>query len=166
MIGITVKFYDDKVIALIRAIFKPLGLRLYNNSRVVGKRVRFKDSLAKADGVEARDGMVNPPSRYRDGLPSMDHLFALHNNDEGSVSLQEYEDKWAITIDFGDIRPHDDVWTSSSLWFGSKNPTSVRLEGKLLGDNLPEPIKCTLDIRFEVERRPVNLEEDILPYQG
>ena len=34
---------------------------------------------------------------------------------------------------------------------------TVRLEGELIGDNVPEPISCALEICFEVERREMRM---------
>ena len=71
---------------------------------------------------------------------------------------QELPDKWEITIDFGDVRPRDEVWTSSELLIGSIGGVTT-LKGELRGDNLPEPILCALEINFEVKRRPMEVSD-------
>ena len=63
------------------------------------------------------------------------------------LSVREYVDRWEIEIDFGDVRPRDEAWTTNGLFIGSINSGVVSLRGEFRGDNLPEPIKCDLAAR-------------------
>ena len=76
--------------------------------------------------------------------------------------VRELDDRWEITIDFGDVRPRQEIWTTSALFIASKNGIT-RLEGELQGDNIPEPIPCVLEVSFEVEERPME-RSDVEPY--
>ena len=76
--------------------------------------------------------------------------------------VRELDERWEITIDFGDIRPRDKIWTTSALFIGS-NGGVTRLEGELLGDNIPDPIPCALEVNFEIEKRPMQ-RTDVEPY--
>ena len=76
--------------------------------------------------------------------------------------VRELADRWEITIEFGDVRPREEIWTTSALLIGPRNGIT-RLEGKLQGDNIPEPISCILEINFEVEVRPME-RSDVEPY--
>lgn len=50
---------------------------------------------------------------------------------------------------------------SSSI--GSFQTAVVELTGHLIGDNLPEPIPCSLEVQFQVEARPME-RSDVSPY--
>lgn len=159
--------FSEKIInyTFFRLIHIPLGLCLHNNSGVVGKRISFTGSLAKTEAPFVRERMDDPPSQTVDhpSLRALRDIQPFRGSNEPEVYLKEYDDRWEITADFGDIRPHEYVQTSSPLWFGSLNSQVARLEGKLLGDNLPEPIPCSLEISFQVDTRPM-VVEDVLPY--
>ena len=51
--------------------------------------------------------------------PSYFPDLALGRDDEPSLSMAEFDDHWGIVIDFGDVRPGDDVWTDGNLFVGS-----------------------------------------------
>ncbi len=141
---------------LCKASFKPLGLCVHNKSRVLGKRIRFEGSIAKSDGFAILDDQPEFPKKYRNVLapavlPSLDHF------DGASMELSDDEECWSIHVEFGDIRPDEQILTCDTLWFGSREPKSIRLAGRLIGDNLPEPIKCELELRFEIECRPMSI---------
>ena len=78
-------------------------------------------------------------------------------------NVREYTDRWEIDIDFGDVRPRDEAWTTNGLFIGSVDPCVLILQGELRGDNLPEPLKCELEIHVKVERRAMEID-DIAPY--
>ena len=144
-----------------KAFFKSLGLRLRNKSGLPGQRIHFTGSLEETGPIDVRSWLTGPPSAS-----------LLHTNVETSwfgsrtdigPSVEKYGDRWEITIDFGDIRPGQDIWTTNPLYVGSAAAGGARLEGKLLGDNLAEPIGCKLDIRFEVEERAMK-RSDVEPF--
>ena len=66
-------------------------------------------------------------------------------------------------FDFGDIRPRETVFTHSNLWLAATVSSVVELRGDLFADNLPEPIQCSLEVRFRVEQRRME-RDDALPY--
>ena len=144
------------------ARFTPLGFCLYNDSSVVGKRVCFVGSMRKADGIVVKDGIEPEPRKVLDYSYMLENL-SIGSDNEPEAHLQGHDDRWEVRIDFGDIRPHEKVWTGSPLWFGSWESTTAKLEGELLGDNLPEPIPCSLTISLQVKTRRMSIE-DVEPY--
>ena len=144
------------------AFLKPLGLRLHNQGGVVGKRVRFVGSVTRGADVRVVDWSDRPMRPYRNSMEGLHQSIVplasrLQNNPEPCV--QAYADSWEITINFGDIRPRDEVWTTSSLLIGSSKSGCTKLQGELRGDNLPEPISCALAICFEVKQRAMRIED-------
>ena len=37
----------------------------------------------------------------------------------------------------------------------------MTMKGRIIGENIPEPIECSLDVQFETEQRPMT-PDDIL----
>ena len=168
--GIEIPTYSDSIVnpdysqeliehTFYNACFKPLGLQLHNASGVAATRVLFEGTLKKQERFLVLDEMPPFPRREigRFSLPDIHPLARVH---DAQMELQESSDHWKISVEFGDIRPGERRTTIDNLWFGSRDSGVARLEGKLLGDNIPEPIQCSLDIQFEVERRPMT-EEDV-----
>ena len=143
-----------------RALLSPIGMLLKNASSVTGRRIRFVGSILKCPTLVIRDEMDDPPSKtwnlsaFRSGLGSSDDI---------DVTVTEFADRWEIEIDFGDVRPGDSAWTDNELYIGGTQDCLVRLEGELRGDNLPEPLKCELELQIMVERRAME-PADVLPY--
>ena len=156
--------YSREVIAYAaeRALLAELGLRLRNTSSVVGRRIRFIGHVVKSEGMFVQDWYDGPPQRNR--------LFGPHISDsmfqtprDIDFSIRELRDRWEIEVDFGDVRPRDEAWTTNALFIGSTNPGVAKLKGELRGDNLPQPIECELEVHVEVESRPMSVD-DIAPY--
>ena len=144
-----------------RAFFKSVGLRLRNNSGIPGRRIRFTATLEETGPIDVRSWLTGPPSAIY--LHTNVETLGLGSRTDIGPSVEKYGDRWELTVDFGDIRPGQDIWTTEPLYVGSAAAGSARLEGKLLGDNLPEPIRCNLDIRFEVEERAMK-RSDVEPF--
>ena len=140
-----------------------LGFRLRNNSGVVGKRIRFIGRIPKSYGTVIQEWIEEIPSPNSGILSPRIQELAIRSHDDPDLTVREYDRWWEIDIDFGDVRPRDEVWTIGFLFVGSTNSGFARLEGELKGDNLPNPIKCELDIKFEVNCRPMDVE-DVRPY--
>lgn len=136
------------------AALAELGLRIRNGSDVVARRVRLVGSIERADGIVVRR---RAPRRK----PSRNYWHARHlmeasqsaRRDEPDPEVQPFDDRWEVTVEFGDVRPHDEVRTTSSLFLGTKNDQTVVLAGELRGDNLPTPVPCRLEVEFRVKSR-------------
>ncbi|MYB76650.1 MAG: ATP-binding protein, partial [Chloroflexi bacterium] len=87
-----------------RSFFAGLGLRIFNNSSVVGRRIRFEGSVCKSEGFLIRKWLEDPPRKYRILYSGMTGDLNRYNS-LPSVDLQEFDDRWEIGIDFGDFRP-------------------------------------------------------------
>ena len=146
-----------------RKLFVPVGLKLQNQSGIVGKRIRFTGHLLKSTGMVIKGGVEDLPSPRNPFVTPPHHFLPSPDDDEGEIFLREVSDRWEIEIDFGDVRPRDEIWTSDSLFFGSGNPSQATLHGELKGDNISDPIKCTLQISIEVESRAMTYN-DVFPY--
>ena len=145
-----------------RNFYAPLGLRVLNRSGTAGKRVRLVGSFGKAGGVALLDSIEDPPQRFPI-LGAIHNPHPLRQSEEGTTQLRDLQNRWELQVDFGDVRPGESVWTRSPICFGSEKSVTARLEGVLFADNLPDPIPCSLDIRIEVESRPMTVE-DVKPY--
>ena len=151
--------YSKKIIwyTFQMGFLKPFGLRLHNLSGVVGKRVRFVGSVTKGNTGFVLDQTSRPRQPHRssmDGITAGIVPLAQQLQSNPDPCVQEHAEWWEITIDFGDVRPRDQVWTTTELLIGSSGGIT-KLEGELRGDNIPEPIPCALEINFEVKQRPM-----------
>ena len=135
-----------------------LGFRLRNESETVAKRVRFVGSVKNQTGIVIQDWEDRPKRPYRDTLLGLHENIVplseqLRSNPDPSV--QAYKGYCEITIDFGDIRPHDEVWTTTPILVGAINGGAIVVDGELRGDNLPRPVPRELEARFEVTCKPM-----------
>ena len=161
------KNYSQEIIdyTAMMAFLKSFGLRLRNLSGVVGERIRFVGSLTKNNTLLVLSQPPKRPSRNTlEGLSSGIVSIAQQLQSNPDPCVQKVVGGWEITIDIGDVRPRDEVWTTSVLFIGSSEGIT-KLEGELRGDNIPEPIPCVLEISFEVEERPMK-RSDVEPYVG
>ena len=140
-----------------------MGFQLQNQSGIVGKRIRFTGHLRKSTEIIVQDGVEDFPSRNSILMSPRIPYLPSANHGEGDIVLRELRDRWEIDIDFGDVRPRDEIWTSDHLFIGSINPSQATLQGELKGDNISDPIKCTLQISIEVESRAMT-RNDVAPY--
>ena len=143
--------------------FTSIGLRIYNDSGAVARRIRFVGSIMKSTGIEVRDWLASAPSRYLNIVLGSSFIDSIGRESKAPIYLQEYNDRWEVTVDFGDVRPHEKIYTTDVIFVGSRESEVARLEGQILGDNIPSPITCSLDIHFEVEHRPMEIL-DVTPY--
>lgn len=146
-----------------RRLLVPVGFKLQNQSGIVGKRIRFTGHLSKSTGIIVQDYVEDLPSQRSYLMSPRIPYLPLANHGEGDIVLREFGDRWEIDIDFGDVRPRDEIWTSDNLLFGSINPNQATLQGELRGDNISDPIKCTLQISIEVESRAMT-RNDVAPF--
>jgi len=159
--------YSKEVILYARnmAFLESFGLRLFNDSGTVGKRVRFVGSVTKGNALIVLDSTCQPKCPHRSrmaGITGSIVPLSQQFRSDPDPCVRELDDRWEITIDFGDIRPRQEVWTTNPLLIGSISGIT-RLEGNLQGDNIPEPIPCVLEVSFEVEERPMK-RSDVEPY--
>ena len=98
-----------------------------------------------------RDTMLAPNI---DVLPLAAHLGRIP-----VPSVEAYAEHYEVTIDFGDVRPRDEVWTAKPILVGARDGGIIALDGELRGDNLPKPVRCRLEACIELERRPMELRD-------
>ena len=153
------------VYAAKRNFLTPLGFRLHNKSGTAGKRIRFTGHVTKFDGLVIREWIDDVPSPNSNLFSPRVPEIALRDDENPSLSVMDFDEYWEVVIDFGDIRPHDEVWTDSCLFVGSTIPGVLLLRGALRGDNLPDPIKCELEVQVGVECRQMGID-DVTPYLG
>ena len=145
------------------AFLKPLGFRLRNQSKVVGKRIRFVGSVIRDPGVLFLLERLSRPHRNRmDGITASIVPLARQLQPSQDPYIRELDDRWEITVDFGDVGPSDEVWTNSPLFVGSRK-SEIRLEGELRGDNIPDPIPIVLDVSIKAKLRAM-LKADVEPH--
>ena len=147
------------------SFFRPVGLRIHNDSEMTGRRIRFVGAIGKSDGIEVREDLADLPKPHWDlSSRTLGNLgFLRPGQVDRSIDLRDHCDKWELSIEFGDIRPRETLWSDGCIFLGSTNGTGASVEGELLGDNIRHPLSCVLEIAFEVQRRAM-VVEDVWPY--
>ena len=144
-----------------QAVCVQLGLALYNESRSSARRVRFVGSIP-GSAVEMPEYLAPLPEREYDLVPrALDGT--LLTGDEVEAVVQRFSDRWEISVEFGDVRPRETIFTHSPVYLWSAFSAAVELHGVLYADNLPEPEPCSLEIDLRVEQRRME-RDDALPY--
>ena len=161
------KNYSSEIIAYAHdmAFFKPFGLRLSNRGGMARRRVRFVGWVQRQNAVGILDRSSQPRRPRRRSVDSWaESIIPLEQQLRGrhDPQVRKLNDKWEVVVDFGDVRPQDEVWTDSALFIGSAGGIT-KLEGELRGDNIPEPVSCVLEINIQVEKRPMK-RTDVEPY--
>ena len=139
----------------------PMGLRLNNLGETAGNRIRFVGSLRKSTGALLFSWSDRQELPEADSFSPTVPEFPLAN--DISPDVRELEDRSELTIDFGDVRPGDDVWTDWPVLIGALADGTSRLEGELRGDNIPKPIPCVLQICHLAHQRPMAMK-DVEPH--
>ena len=154
--------YSEEVIMCTfeRAFFTGVGVRLYNDSAVLGKNIRFEGILSKSCGAIVQETLERIPSKDTLAVP-IDPVHLM--GQEPEIHLKDIGNRWEFAVEFGDIRPREVLWTTDPFWFGCARTSLVKLEGQLIGDNSREPVPCSLEIKFEANQRPMT-KDDAAPY--
>lgn len=139
--------------------FIPIGLQIYNQGETTGKRIRFEGQFSIRDKFNVMDSLPNLPEEYHDALRSIPPSPLLYSANELTMELSEDDESWKIVVEFGDIRPSEQLLTHDNLWFCSGDTGNFTMEGKIIGENIPEPIHCSLSLEFKPQHRPMTLED-------
>ena len=158
-LGVDPTVYEGHKFTTIRqmAMYRPLGLRFYNNSGSVGENVRFAATLEDGRHVQLYQS-GNAPSQHipgeRRGLDSRNLQYV-----RSGLGIE-------ISVEVGDIRPGEYVWAGHGTQFSTKTSGTLIWKMRFVADNLPEPIECLLPLQVEYEEReiqPQDLDSILMP---
>ena len=157
--------YSEEIIAYAAEISLtgPVGLKFTNQGSIVGKNVIFVGSITKHEGLDIRDDLYEPSAFRNMWLSSVTAHQPRLPPDEAVIRLRDYSDRWELTVEVGDMRPGDEIWTTDSIFIGSSISNTMVLEAEIRAENIPEPVVHRLEIHLEVERREMR-REDVEPY--
>ena len=141
-----------------RAIWKPLGLRFYNNSGSVGENVGFTAML----GAEMAAGFDSGPSS--NAPPAFLHM-VNHLTDEKEIKVDVSDGGTLISVEVGHIRPKDYVWAGLGARFWTKETRTLMWKVRFVADNLPEPIECEMPLRVEYKERYIQAKDLESPFK-
>ena len=137
----------------------PLGLRIYNESRTTGKEICFEGSVANHDALTVLAHLPDFPQEFADDF--FVGSLTTRITDPPRVELLQSDDSWNVFVEFGNVRPGEEILTKNHLLFGLWSSGVMTMKGRIIGENIPEPIECSLDVQFETEQRPMT-PDDIL----
>ena len=133
-----------------RAMYKPLGLRFYNNSGSVGENVRFTATIEDGSNLRFREPIEHP------NMFSSDKRLLEQGK---KIRVLPRGDGIEITVEVGDMRPGEYVWAGPGAQFSTKESGTLIWKGRFVADNLPEPIECLLRLKVEYEEREIRTQD-------
>ena len=141
------------------ALLSPLSFRLKNASKVLGKNVCFKGTIAKENSLSIEPSLPVKSCRFIQDNPVNDDI------DNGSYIIEK-EGEWEINAELGDIRPGESFVTDPLIYVGSAISKTITIEGYLYGNNIPDPVLCELEVVIEAEEPRSMTMRDVKEYFG
>ena len=162
-LGISTHWYnEDYPVDLIIYTFHrnaciPLSLQIRNHGEKTGENVRFEGLIAKCDGLVVMDALPDFPTEIYDAVSRIyDRTYASPTTE---IRLSEETDYWGIQVEFGNVRPGERIIADDQFWLSSRQTMSATISGKIIGENIPEPIQNSLELKFEPNERPMTIED-------
>ena len=143
-------------------MFRELGFRLHNASETVARRVRFVGHIENQRDFVLLDWEDRPLRPYRNtmlGLHRNIRPIAEQIRRDPDPCVKVYKSYTEVTIEFGDVRPRDEIWSTTPILLGARDEGTMILDGELRGDNLPNPIPTKLEASLQVDVRPMEIED-------
>ena len=146
-----------------RALLKPVCFVIRNQSGSLAEGVRVEVVGSSTDGISIlnEDDLPRKPAYRRFDNLSRNLRIGPQSRQGPKTEVEHYGNGWTLTVNFGNVQPKSHVWTMEPFYIGSASRTCLELEASIYADNLPEPQKTTLTIRFVIEKKPA-LTLDVL----
>lgn len=144
------------------ALIRELGFVVKNTSPTSAQNVRAEITVGKVDGARVLRTSSCPgkPKASTLGGLAFD-LSRMVTINSKSVDVDEYDDRWLITAEFGTVQPRTDMFSDYTFLIGSLKPCSMRLEAMVRADNLPDPVTTILVINISMKARSLTAKEVI-----
>ncbi len=148
--------------------FAPIGFAATNASGELARNVHLEINQPKDSGI-ALMGEEDLPAfpNYRNGLATLPRLFnsSMLNPPKGTPKVFDYDDRWTVLIDFGDIQPQKTIWATDPIYVAVNAPGLYRLSLKIYADNLSRPQEAEIQLDFVVDHLPALKLEDLSQFQ-
>ena len=162
--------YDKELIefTFLMNYLRPVGLRLRNVGDGVARNILFIGRVEKGSNIRMVSWNDRPVQ------PSRNTLYELGKNitplaeqfrKKPEPIVREFETEWEISVEFGDIRPGESVWSSAPILVATSQAEELEMKGELKGDNLSKPLPIVLRIASRVEERKMTVS-DVEKYAG
>ena len=139
---------------LTRRSLAPIGFAATNVSAELAKNVRLEINQPKNSGAGFIDDLPDFPRHNRGALfvPSVS-LNSMLNPPKGALKLLDHDDRWTLTVDFGDIQPKATSWAADPVYVSARAEGFYSLSLKIYADNLSEPQDAEIQLEFAIEQR-------------
>jgi hypothetical protein len=146
------------------AFIRELGLVAKNASPTAAKNVRAQIMVNKLDGAKMLGSSSYPSAPQSEfGVRLFDYSRLVMRNSK-SVEVDEFDDRWLISADFGTVQPRGEEFSDYTFLVGALIPCTLNLEATVRADNLPEPSVFSLVINISTRRRSLSVKE-VVDYQ-
>ena len=162
--------YEKEIIefTFLMNYLQPVGFRLANIGDGVARNILFVGCVEKGSAVQVvswEDRPRRPVRNTWEGLGEDITPLAEQLRKKPEPTVKEFDTEWEISVEFGDIRPGERVWSSVPILVATSRAKVIEVKGQLKGDNLSKPISVALQIVSSVEERIMAIS-DVEKYLG
>lgn len=136
------------------AMLVPLSFHVRNTSTVLAKNVAMQVSWEAPREFVVQTDYPKKPKRKTNTLYDTPSIL----DSDQSQQIERKEGFWRQSIDLGNIRPKEAVWSPTFYTGCSINKIAEALV-TIYADNLSTPMKEICEIEFEVDSHEINVEK-------
>jgi hypothetical protein len=137
-----------------RALLKPVGLVIRNQSNRLAENVRVEISGSSIDGIAVMDESELPTKPAYRSIDRIPQFKPFWKQQQQQITVEHHGKGWSLTAKFGNVQPKSYVWASEPFYVGSMSQNELKFEAFIYADNLPEPQKVPLIVRFNIILKP------------
>lgn len=137
-----------------RDLLKPVGFVICNQSNRLAENVRVEISGSCIEGTAIMDESELPTKPAYRSIDIIPQIKPFWKQQQQQITVEHHGKGWSLTAKFGNVQPKSSVWASESFYVGSTSQSELKLEAFIYADNLPEPQKVSLIVRFTIILKP------------
>lgn len=142
----------------IKALVKPVGFMLRNQGSNLAQNVRV-EIISSTDSITVLEENNLPKQPAYNRFDNIHIISPFWKQKQ--IKIEHYGQKWIITADFGNIQAQSCIWATEVFYIGSKSQTELTFDANIYADNLPAPQKTSLNIRFDITKKPALTINDL-----
>lgn len=144
-----------------KALVKPVGFMLCNQSSSLAQNVRVEIIGSSADGITILEEHNLPEKPAYNRFDKFYPIRSVWKQQQKQTTVDHHGKQWTLTVDFANVQPQSCVWASEPFYIGSQGLTILTLDATIYADNLPTPQKTPLSVRFDITKKPALTINDL-----
>jgi hypothetical protein len=135
-----------------KALLREVTIGIRNTSTRLAEGVILEVEGSLSNGIEVLEEFPQSPARRR--LEAIPYIRPSWWNSRITPSVEKFRENFRVTVQFRTIQPGHISIMDVPILIGSKDALSLNVNAKVVANNLPVPTETSLEIRFEVTRKP------------